>query len=246
MDSAIFDLIATDPPFNTNRDFIEFNDKWDGVVGYMEFMRPRLLEMHRLLKDTGSLYLHCDASASHYLKIELDKIFGIDKFRNEVVWCYTKASRNTLKQYARSFDTILFYTKSDDWTFNPKQIRIPYPNGAPHAKQALIKTGETIKEWKARKESEGMTPPSWWVGIPAIHTQHNERMGYPTQKPVKLYERIIQASSNPKDMILDPFCGSGTTLVAANKHGRYYIGIDANEKAIAIAEERLQQQTLFT
>lgn len=118
MPDASVDLIATDPPFNTGRDWGQFDDRWEGgLKGYLKFMEERAVEMHRLLKPTGSLYLHCDPTASHYLKVMLDGVFGIDNFRNEIVWCYDKA-RPASRMYRRNHDAILFYTKGDSYPFH--------------------------------------------------------------------------------------------------------------------------------
>ena len=125
MESESVDLIATDPPFNTGRDWGAFNDKWEGgLKGYLKFMEPRIEEMHRLLKPTGSFYLHCDPTASHYLKVMLDGVFGIKQFRNEIVWHYTIGSPNC-KQFPRKHDTIFYYSKSEKWIF--------IGHGMPHA-----------------------------------------------------------------------------------------------------------------
>ena len=126
MESGSIDLIYADPPFNTGKDFGEFDDRWDGGLdGYLAFMKPRLERMRELLKDTGSLYLHCDPTASHYLKVMLDTIFGIKHFRNEIVWSYTTGTPNS-NQFPRKHDYILWYSKSDIWIFNKDDIRIPY------------------------------------------------------------------------------------------------------------------------
>ena len=245
MPAGCIDLIATDPPFNTGKDWGAFNDKWEGgMKGYLKFMEPRLVEMHRLLKDTGSIYLHCDPHASHYLKVMMDGIFGMKHFRNEIVWCYNRASINQ-RQLARTHDIILWYSKGNDWIFNVDSIRMPYSvDTIARAKYNC----QMLKDGKHILNPKGKFPNDWLYDIRFLQGTSDEFQNYPTQKPVALYERIIRASSNQGDVVLDPFCGSGTTLRAAKTLGRKYIGIDQNPEAIRISENRLNppQQELFT
>lgn len=236
------DLIYCDPPFNTGRDFVEFDDRWDSLSGYLDFMIPRLHEIHRLLKLTGSFYLHCDPTASHYLKVETDKVFNINQFRNEIVWRigWISGNKTQKKGWIRNHDIILYYTKTDSAInlFNKKYI--PYPEDYTR-RDGNKPTGYGIAiedTWNCSKNDI--------LDSIQIKSFSTEKVGYPTQKPLALLDRIIQVSSNLLDVVLDPFCGSGTTLVSANQLGRYYIGIDNNMKAIEISEGRLQQQNLFT
>ncbi len=173
------------------------------MLSYTSYMAERLFMMHRILKETGSIYLHCDPYASHYLKLVMDAIFGENNFRNEIVWCYGLGGSSS-KVFSRKHDIILFYTKSSNWYFD---------------KPTMPSTSAMM----AGKE-KGMV--DYWVDIPTINNMANERLGYPTQKPIALYERIIKASSNPGDLVLDPFAGCGTTIEAAKKNGRDVIGID--------------------
>ena len=228
MDAGSIDLIYADPPFNTGKDWGAFNDKWEGgMKGYLKFMEPRLQEMHRLLKDTGSIYLHCDTNASHYLKVMMDGIFGMKYFRNEIVRHYDKG-RPGPSDFSRNHDVILRYAKSDAYIFNADTIRIPY-------NQESIKRDKRHQKYgKSKLHPLGKVPDTVWkYGL----VRHDAK--YPTQKPVALLERIIKASSNQGDTVLDPFCGSGTTLVAAKTLGRNYIGIDQNPEAVRIAQSRL-------
>ena len=192
------------------------------MLSYTSYMAERLFVMHRILKDTGSIYLHCDPTASHFLKLVMDAIFGKQNFRNEIVWCYSSTSQ-AKRWYPKKHDTLLFYTKSDDWIFNTDAIRIPF------SKDSLAKHGSTWKsgseEERAAIHAKGKVVEDWWE-IPMLNSMAKERMGYPTQKPLKLYERIIKASSNPNDLVLDPFAGCGTTIEAALKNNRRVIGID--------------------
>jgi len=208
------------------------------VAGYLVMMTPRLIELHRVLKDTGSLYLHCDPTASHYLKLVLDRIFEVRNFRNEIVWSYKGGGRSK-KYFARKHDTIFFYTKSDTWTFNYQDILVDRVN------RTYFTDDEGRKYWlkygkRYYLKNDGKIPEDWWADIEPLDGPYKERLGYPTQKPLALLERIIKASSNRGDIVLDPFCGSGTALVAAQKLERHWIGIDSNLNASDIAAGRLK------
>ena len=263
MDDGSVDLIYADPPFNTGKDWGQFDDRWEGgMKGYLKFMEPRLVEMHRLLKDTGSIYLHCNHKSSHYLKVMLDGIFGMKHFRNEIVWKRSTATANdALRRFANSADSILFYTKSEDYIFNPiykplseSTIKI-YSKTDNEGKRYRTSTGGThggTHQPSGKRlyldETRGVPLDICWMTDMQLASSSKERTGYPTQKPIALLERIIKASSNQGDIVLDPFCGSGTTLRAAKTLGRKYIGIDQNPEAIRISENRLNppQQELFT
>ncbi|MFQ3667180.1 MAG: DNA methyltransferase [Sphingomonadaceae bacterium] len=272
------------------RAFLGDND----MMAYLSMMAVRLLELHRVLKPTGSLYLHCDPTASHYLKLLLDGVFGAKNFRNEIIWRRT-TSHNSAKRYGKVADSILFYTKSQNWTWN--DVRVPFSdaqmsryqvdeNGRLYKSENLTadrrnsnsgkfdwrgtmppKTRgwayslEQLENWWAEgriltrrdgsprmdglkiylDELEGQKLQSVWTDIPRIGNTAAERLGYPTQKPLALLERIIAASSNEGDLVLDPFCGCGTALHAAQKLGRQWIGIDVTHLAIGLIERRLQQ-----
>ncbi len=209
------------------------------VAAYLVMMIPRLLETYRLLEDTGSLYLHCDPTSSHYLKIILDQIFGAMNFRNEITWSY-KGGGRSYKHFARKHDVLLFYTRSDEWTFNYQDILVDRTNRTyftdENGDRYWLKYGK-----RYYLKHEGKVPEDWWADIDPLHGPYKERLGYPTQKPLALLERIINASSNEGDIVLDPFCGCGTTLVAAEKLGRKWIGIDISEDAIEITEKRLNE-----
>ena len=207
------------------------------MLSYTSYMAQRLFEMHRVLKDTGSIYLHCDPTASHYLKLIMDAIFGEKNFRNEIVWCYTGPS-NTKRWFPRKHDVLLFYVKSNDYTFNPDTIKIPYQ------KYQTGKTSGIFKE-DFELDKNGKIPEDYWLedrdGMTPVGRRKNERLGYPTQKPLALYERIIKASSNPDDLVLDPFAGCGTTIEAARKNNRNAIGIDILPFALRLINQyRLQ------
>ena len=191
---------------------------------YLEFLRIRLLEMHRVLTDNGSLYLHLDFRASHHARLILDEIFGRERFLNEIIWAYDYGGRARDK-WARKHDNILWYAKSSQWTFNREEIeRIPY-----------MAPGLVTPEKAAR----GKLPTDvWWMTI--VPTNSHERTGYPTQKPLKLLERIVGASSRRGELVADFFAGSGTTGVAAARLGRRFLLVDKNPEAIAIARRRLE------
>jgi site-specific DNA-methyltransferase (adenine-specific) len=263
------------------------------MTAYLVEMAVRLVELHRVLKPTGSLYLHCDPTASHYLKVVLDAIFGPMNFRGEIIWERAGAHNMRIKGWARVNDSLLYFTKSAAFTFN--QLYTEY--GAAQMKRykadenGRLYTGRDLTFSTVRRlrqfEWRGVKPPahrSWgadldqleawyaegrillkrdgtprfdgfkvyldetkgkvigtnWTDIPRIPNTSGERLGYPTQKPVALLERIIEASSNPDDLVLDPFCGCGTAVVAAQKLGRRWVGIDVTHLSIAVMRARLR------
>ena len=216
-----------------------------GMQSYLTMMAVRLLEMRRLLKDTGSIYLHCDPTASHYLKMLMDAVFGQRQFRNEVIWSYRRYTARS-NRFQREHDVILFYGK-DSPTFNV--VLEPYGEGSgkhdSHYKRD--EDGRWFRWQKLRgKEpykvylSEGRRAGDVWQ-ISHINASAKERVGYPTQKPLALLERIIKASSNEGDVVLDPFCGCATACVAAEKLDRQWVGIDLSPKAAELVNVRLQE-----
>jgi DNA modification methylase len=271
--------------------FLGTND----MLAYLTMMAPRLVELRRALKETGSLYLHCDPTASHYLKLLLDAVFGPEHFQSEIVWKRSSAHSDTKQGrviHGHIHDVLLFYTKSDEWTWNP--VYTPYdpeyveqfykyveqgtgrryrlgdltgPGGAAkgnpsyevmgvtrywrYSKEkmnALIKAGRIIQTKPGSvpaykrylDEMPGVPLQDLWTDIPPIAAHAAERLGYPTQKPEALLERIILGSSNEGDAVLDPFCGCGTTVAAAQKLGRRWIGIDVTYLAIGLIKTRLR------
>ncbi len=228
------------------------------MMSYITYMTQRLIQMHRVLRTTGSLYLHCDTVASHYLKIILDGIFGEDNFRNEIVWHYGKWS-NVSKHFQKNHDVILFYSKSDTYTFNPLHVERrnpkPYNIQGGEVNQLLIyrpeDTPDSIIERekaKGRKviyiDTKGPSEHDVWSylrskEIDFIPPRSKERTGYPTQKPLSLLHRIIEASSKQGDVVFDPFCGCATTCVAAQQLQRGWIGIDIESQAADLLMTRL-------
>ena len=301
------DLIATDPPFNSKRDYFvsfrdehgqkpdtlvrAFTDTWrwgdaaedayrdlsvdvggqvaDTIQGLRQFLNEtpmmaylvmmcvRIVEMHRILKPTGSLYLHCDPTASHYLKIVLDAVFGISQFQNEIVWNYHRFSRNSGQRFARMNDIIFFYSKGNKNIFN---LQYTYRRNSKvlekgwhtvvdsGVKKLLVYDMEKVQQAKIDLtrydkvvETQDAKPVMGqvWSDIQILNSQAKERTGYPTQKPIELYKRIVAASSNEGDLVLDPFCGCGTTLIAAEELSRHWIGIDLTYLAIGAVRQQI-------
>ena len=305
---ACVDLIYIDPPFNSNRNYEvfwgetkerrAFEDRHASTQAYIDFMRPRCVELARVLKKTGSFYYHCDWHASHYVKVLLDQIFGENNFQNEIVWKRADA-HNDAKQGARHYgrvqDSIFFYTGGDKPTFNTIYKPLPestvekwYRHVEPETGRrynldnltASKPGGDTLYEFHGVKppqgrywayskekmekmfqegrivitqtgkayfkryldESKGVSLSSWWDDISMLRgfSVSEERLGYPTQKPLALLERIVQVSSNENDIVLDAFCGCGTALVAAQKLKRQWIGIDVSPTACRVMAKRLR------
>jgi DNA modification methylase len=236
------DLIYIDPPFFSNRNYEiiwgdeaeirSFEDRWEGGINvYVDWMRDRIMELYRVLKPTGSFYLHCDWHASHYLKIMCDEIFGYHNLQNEIVWCY-KTGGATKRRFGRKHDTIFFYTKTSKYIFNPQKEKSYMMHEYGFKKSDFQKDDKGQYSWVIAKD--------WWE-IPAIGSATKERLGYPTQKPEALLERIVNASSNEGNIVLDAFCGCGTALAVAHQLDRHWIGIDISPSAIALIKNRLRK-----
>ena len=215
----------------------------DDMGAFLCFMGVRLLAMKRVLKDTGSIYLHCDHTASHYLKELMDSIFGKKNFRNEIIWHYRRWTAPS-KKLQQLHDVILFYTKSNNYNYNVRLI--DYTKGSIARKKGgklhRFKKGEKpVLVSNKEVQKKGVPDNDVWQ-IPFIAPSAKERAGFPTQKPLSVYERIIEASSNKGDIVLDPFAGCATTCVAAEKLGRNWIGIDTWDKAHEVVIERLKKE----
>jgi len=298
------DLIYIDPPFNSNRNYEvfwgetkekrAFEDRHGSTAAYIDFMRPRCVELHRVLKKTGSFYYHCDWHASHYVKVMLDQIFDADSFQSEIIWKRTTAKGLAFTCFPNNHDTIFYYTRSHEATFNrpyqkydannlDEKTATKYchrdPDGRVYRLDNLINPNPdrpnltyeflgVTRVWRWTKErmqeaykhgivvqtkpgsvpqlkryldeQEGRPIDTVWTDIPPINSQAQERLGYPTQKPLALLDRIIKASSNPNDIVLDAFCGCGTALVAAENLGRQWIGIDISPTACRVMAKRLR------
>ncbi len=205
---------------------------------FLAYMAIRLIECRRILKKEGSIYLHCDPTMSHYLKTTMDCIFGEDNFRNEVVWCY-RGGGVPKNDFAKKHDLIFRYSKSKSVVFNVDDVRIPYSEETTHRLEYMARSFRPNRVYDQYKPNpKGKHPEDWWEMQP-IMPSSKERTGYPTQKPLKLLDRIIRASSNEGDIVLDPFCGCATTCVAAEMLDRQWIGIDISFKAYELVKERL-------
>ena len=216
------------------RTFLGEND----VLAYLSMMAPRLVELRRVLKDTGSIYLHCDPTASHYLKMLMDAVFGPTTFRNEVIWWYRKWTKPP-QHFLRNHNVLLFYAKGDHNQFNVLSVPLaPSTLRRFGGKKQKFADEERTRKVTDDEESAGAPRPDVWP-INLIPAQSAERLGYPTQKPIRLLEVVIEASSNPGDVVLDPFCGCGTTLAAAQLLDRRWIGIDITHLAVNLIRHRM-------
>jgi DNA modification methylase len=306
---ACVDLVYIDPPFNSNQNYEvfwgeakekrAFEDRHESTRAYIEFMRPRCVELARVLKRTGAFYFHCDWHASHYVKVMLDQIFGENRFVNEIVWKRSANRSSMSKIFRRAHDTLLLYTGSSDYTFNMTYKPLSdssmahFAYGDEKGKYQLVplmvsgkRNGETGQPWKGidpnkfgksgmhwvtkpsnldKYEAEGLvywpergsTPrlkdylsankgvplSDLWDDIDLINAVGSESLGYPTQKPLALLERIVATSSNEGDIVLDAFCGCGTALLAAEKLKRQWIGIDVSPTACRVMAQRLRKHT---
>jgi len=216
-----------------------------GMKAYLIMMGIRMLEMWRVLKPKGTIYLHCDPTASHYLKTMMDAVFGKENLRNEIVWCY-RGGGVPKSDFSRKHDIILRYSKTKDVTFNVDDIRIPYSQESQERLRYRAKSFRGNRTYDNYDMNEkGKHPEDWWVMQP-IMPSSKERTGYPTQKPLLLLERIIKASTNPGDIVLDPFCGCATTCIAAESLQRQWIGIDLSPKAVELVKMRLERDLSMT
>lgn len=226
----------------------------EGMGAYLCFMAVRLLEMRRILKPTGSIYLHCDPTASHYLKAAMDAIFGYRQFRNEIIWCYNVGGKSR-HHWGRKHDVILYYTKSRKYHFDGKAAGIPRDtgkksfggrigtdkDGRPYQDKIVRATGKIYRYYL----DEPKIPEDWWTGINSLQSGSKERLGYPTQKPLALYERILKVSSNEGDIVFDPFAGCATTLVAAERLDRQWVGMDLWDECKNVIIQRLRKEGLI-
>ena len=224
---------------------------WNPLARYLYYTMERLELCKNVLKPTGSIYLHCDWRASHYLKMVMDEVFGYKNFKNEIVWHYYNKLQGNINYFPKNFDILLFYTKSNKWVFNT--IKVKRDNPVKYSKRIWIKDKTKVKGGylgSAKEngknvyyESNEKRVDAVW-DIPMLSPNSKEKTGYPTQKPEALLERIIKASSNKGDVVLDPFCGCGTTIIAAHKMGRRWIGIDTKEVAFDVIKRRVNKMGL--
>ncbi len=258
--SKSIDLIYIDPPFFSGRNYNvifgdknevrSFSDIWEGgMPGYLIWLNVRLYEMKRLLKDTGCIFVHLDWHASHYAKIELDKIFGYDNFLNEILWLYTKPSTSKAKHFPRASDSILYYSKNKgSHKFNADEIRVEYNEKTKaNYKKGLVGSGTLyngeIKDDEGVLNEAGKIPPNWWeMAVSGRFPKGSENnLGYPTQKPIALLERIIKVASNEGDVVADFFCGGGTTPAVAQRLNRRWIASDQSRIAVSLTADRISR-----
>ncbi len=247
------DLIYIDPPFSSNRNYVafwqeqekrHFEDRFENVKAYIDYMTPRLKELYRVLKPTGSFYYHCDWHASHYVKILLDSdyLFGYSNFQNEIIWYY-RGGGLSKKKFARRHDIIYFYSKSRDWYFDPDPARQEY---APATKERFSHYIGNIRKGRdfglQKLNPKGKHPDDVITDIQPEAPSALARRGYPTQKPFPLMDRLIKCCSKESDIVLDAFCGCGTTLVAAQRAKRNWIGIDISPTACREVVKRLSDE----
>ena len=268
MNSASVDLIYLDPPFNSKRDYAApigseaagaaFKDTWGlsdidvewlnlietkhprlhkiikaavtkSDMSYLIYMAARIIEMHRILKPTGSIYLHCDPTMSHYLKLLMDAIFGRNNFQNEFIWYYGGGGASQ-KRWGRKHDVLLFYSNGGKWIFHADAVRVPHK----------WTDGQKRADGSERSDKGKLADDVWQHH--AVMPWAKERTGYPTQKPLALLERIIKASSNDGDVVLDPFCGCATACIASERLDRQWAGIDISPKAVELVRSRARRE----
>jgi DNA modification methylase len=252
------DLVYIDPPYGIKvdekfgmlawKDVFEPKNRVDEIINiellcskgecnYLRWLYPRLVLLKELLSERGSIYVHIDWHAGHYVKLMMDDIFGKENFRNEIIWCYRQGGRSE-SNYSQKHDTIYWYSKSNSqWVFNGDSVRVPYEGtgGYQTSGKGVVINGKVYKP-----NELGKIPEDWW-DIPAIPPMSMERIGYATQKPEALLERIIKASSNENSIVLDVFGGSGTTAAIAERLGRRWIVIDNNPDAIETITKRIKK-----
>ncbi|MCR8560116.1 site-specific DNA-methyltransferase [Mucilaginibacter sp. BJC16-A38] len=260
IETSKVDLVYFDPPFFTqkkhslsNRDnskLYEFLDKYESLEEYLYLIESTLKECKRVLKNTGSVFLHCDKNASHYIRIVLDKVFGKSNFQSEIVWAYKRWS-NAKKGLLNSHQIIFFYSKTEDFKFNTLYTNYSLTTNLDQILQDREKdeNGKSIYKKNETggvvigKEKRGVPLSDVW-GIPYLNPKAKERTGYPTQKPVLLLQQIINIVTDEGDLVLDPFCGSGTTCVAAKSLKRNFVGIDVSVDAINLSKSRLEEMVI--
>ena len=255
------DLIYIDPPFDSKADYrtkinlpgidieqkptvieqFAYSDTWqDGTVSYLRMLYPRLVLMRELLSDKGSIYVHIDWHVGHYVKMMMDNIFGKENIVNEIVWCYTGPT-NQKRNFPRKHDLILFYRKSECWVFNDENIRVPFKKSNKLSGKTSL-AGKKADNILEEIDAKGKIPEDWWQDIADLGKVHGEGVGYDTQKPEALLERIIKASSNEGDLVCDFFGGSGTTAAVAERLGRQWITTDIGKPAILVMRKRFIDQ----
>jgi site-specific DNA-methyltransferase (adenine-specific)/adenine-specific DNA-methyltransferase len=247
------DLVYIDPPFATGRDFrgreaLAYRDRWGSSPGeFLAFLEPRLALCCDLLAPGGSLYVHLDYRRVHHARLLLDRLLGEDRFRNEIIWHYRSGGRGE-GSFAFKHDTILTYGKSAHTYFDGASVMIPRGARSNHMKRGVDEGGRAYRSIRSGGkeyryyEDEGVIPDDVWSDIGHLQQRDPERTGYPTQKPEALLERVVRASSPPGGLVMDLFCGSGTTLAVAGRLGRRWVGCDQGALAIETCQRRLAGQ----
>ncbi|HUH01985.1 MAG TPA: site-specific DNA-methyltransferase [Kofleriaceae bacterium] len=251
MGDGSVDLIYVDPPFGTglvrrgrDRQYRDVPDSPEDLVGWMG---PRLEHARRVLGPGGSLFVHLDYRSVHYVKVALDRLFGRSHFINEIIWCYSVGGKSR-RTFGRKHDTILWYARTPDYAFYPDAVRVPRRGGS-HMRVVLNEHGQPVQEKTDRKTGKvyrypveaGKVPEDWWTDIETLNRSAAERTGWPDQKPERLLERLIAATTTTGNLIVDFFGGSGTTAVVAQRLGRHFALIDQEPTAIACAATRLER-----
>ncbi len=248
-----FDLIYIDPPFGTGtvrrgrlakrQRYRDLPDDPDDFVAWLE---PRLAASRRVLKAHGSLFVHLDYRTVHYVKVALDRLFGRSRFVNEIIWCYAVGGKSQ-RRFARKHDTVLWYARGRDYAFFPDAVRVPRRAGS-HMRVVRGPDGALVQEKTDRRTGKiyryplaaGKVPEDWWSDIELLNRSDRERTGWPTQKPTRLLERIVRATTVESNLVGDWFCGSGTTAAVAQRLGRGFVTTDVELEAVQTAAARLE------
>jgi DNA modification methylase len=244
------DLVYIDPPFGTGaarlgRGGSGYPDRSDDPERFVRWLEPRLAESRRLLAEHGSLFVHLDYRAAHYVKVALDRLFGRARLVNEIVWCYSVGGKSP-RSFGRKHDSILWYARTADYAFYPDAVRVAR-KPASHMRTVRGEDGGLVQEKTDRRTGRvyryplaaGKVPEDWWTDIETLNRGDRERTGWPTQKPERLLERIVAAAAAPGALVADWFAGAGTTAVAAQRLGRRFIAVDCEREAVRLAARRL-------
>jgi DNA modification methylase len=244
--------IYVDPPFGTGAvqrgRLASYQDRPDDPDAFVRWLGPYLEHSRRVLTATGSLFVHLDYRAVHYVKVALDHLFGRDRFVNELIWCYAVGGKSR-RGFGRKHDTILWYARGDGWAFYPDAVRVARRAGS-HMRVVLDEAGRPVQEKTDKKTgrvyrypvAEGKIPEDWWTDVETLNHSDRERTGWPSQKPERLIARILAAVTVTGDRVADWFAGSGTTAAVAQRTGRGFVTTDSAEEAIAVCTTRLLTQ----
>lgn len=243
--------IYIDPPFGTGIVQVgrghRYADRADDPEAFVAWITPLLEHCRGALAAHGSLFVHLDYRAVHYVKVALDRLFGRERFVNEIVWCYAVGGKSR-RGFGRKHDTILWYARGEDWAFYPDAVRIPRRGGS-HMR-VVLDGGQPVQEKTDRKTGRvyrypvaaGKIPEDWWIDVETLNHSDRERTGWPSQKPERLVERILRAVTQPEDRVADWFAGSGTTAAVAQRLGRRFVTVDREPAAIDLCVQRLAAQ----